>query len=106
MDSQHDRCGQDVSRDEERTTPGLSRRAATKLLGSAVGLACGLGLSRTSNAGRFSAAMYFVVDGEESVTLDLPVEIEKALANKSVVEILTKVNGNLYRANFKVEIEG
>jgi hypothetical protein len=100
-----DRCGIVASRNEERTTPGLSRRAATKLLGSAVGLACALGLTRKSNASRFSAAMHFVVDGEKSVALDLPVEIEEALTNKSVVEILTQVNGNLYRANFKVEIE-
>jgi len=81
--------------------PG-SRRGAAKLLAGAIGLGLGMGIARTAHAAR----MVYLVDGKEAALGELPVEIEDALAAKKVVEILTEVDGRLYRANFKVEIEG
>ncbi len=79
-----------------------SRRGAAKLLAGAIGLGLGMGIARTAHAAR----MVYLVDGKEAALGELPVDIEDALAAKKVVEILTEIDGRLYRANFKVEIEG
>lgn len=80
-----------------------SRRNATKLLAGAVGLGMGLGLVRKAYA---APGLVFEADGKTIASSDLPDEVARALLEKQEVSVLAEIQGSLYRANFKIEIEG
>jgi hypothetical protein len=68
-------------------------------MAGAAGLGMGLGLTPSTNT-------TVIIDKEDAGGIALPSLVTENLARGHTVELLTRVNGSVFRATFKIEIEG